>query len=135
MEKDIGLTAIPNHDEKMTFKMFKEEGDYDDAIYYGQRIKILMAEYKEVIEDIENAKKRLPQRWKEELDQKLHEHISSDKKIKKIFHYDDPEHAKGGDIDWGEEDKYEFQIWRIPNNIEIWESLSSILLKERPKQK
>ena len=88
----------PNHDKKMTFKMFKEEGDYDDAIYYGKRIKILIAEYKEVIEDIENAKKRLPQRWKEELDQKLHEHISSDKKIKKIFNYDDPEHAKGGSL-------------------------------------
>ena len=88
----------PNHNKKITFKMFKEEAGYDDAIYYAKRIKILLADYKSVIKDIETAKKRLPQGWTEELDQKLHEHISSDKKIKKIFNYDDPEHAKGGKL-------------------------------------
>ena len=85
--------------EPVTFKEFKEEGEYDDAIYYAERIKYLLADYENVVEDIKKAHKNIPDNWKAFLDEKVDEHISENKKRYKIFTEDDPDFAKGGMVE------------------------------------
>lgn len=82
--------------EPVTFKEFKEEGDYDDAIYYAERIKYLLTDYENVVDAIKTAHKNIPSNWKAFLDDRVDEHISENKKRYKIFTEDDPDFAKGG---------------------------------------
>ena len=95
--------------EPVTFTEFKEDGDYEDAVYYAKRINLLLDIYKEVAQDIKEAKDGVAASWKAHLDEKLDEHISENKKIKKKFRdeveqgftkwfidEDDPDFAKGG---------------------------------------
>ena len=84
--------------ETITFKEFKEEGDYSDAIYYAKRINVLLSEYTDIVEDIKEAKDGLSDSWKRVLDKKLNEHISKNKKRFKIFKEDDPDFEKGGSV-------------------------------------
>ena len=82
--------------EPVTFKEFKEEGEYDDAIYYAERIKYLLTDYEDIVEHIKKTHKDVPANWKAFLDEKVDEHISEDKKRYKIFTEDDPDFSKGG---------------------------------------
>ena len=85
--------------EPVTFTEFKEEGDYDDALYYTKRINLLLDIYKEVAQDIKEAKDGVADSWKAHLDEKVEEHISENKKRFKIFTEDDPDFAKGGRLE------------------------------------
>ena len=67
--------------EPVTFAEFKEEGDYEDALYYAKRINLLLDIYKEVAQDIKKAKDGVAASWKAHLDEKVEEHIFH--KIKK----------------------------------------------------
>ena len=85
--------------EPVTFTEFKEDGDYEDAVYYAKRINLLLDIYKEVAQDIKKAKDGVADSWKAHLDEKVDEHISQKKKRFKLFKEDDPDFSKGGELD------------------------------------